>query len=58
MLEAHHRKALFFMGFGLVFLFFLIGMAFWAAKSDAENQRQYQQQHAEIAKKYSQSDAE
>ena len=58
MLEAHHLKALFFMGLGLFFLFFLIGMAFWAAKSDAENQRQYQQQRAEIAKKYNQSDAE
>jgi hypothetical protein len=33
MLEAHHRKALFFMGLGLFFLFFLIGMAFGQQKA-------------------------
>ena len=52
------RKAFFFMGLGLCFLFFIIGMAFLAAKSDAENQRKYKQQHQEIAKKHSLSNAE
>ncbi|WP_171500759.1 hypothetical protein [Acinetobacter guerrae] len=46
------------MALGLCFLFFLIGMAFLAAKSDKENQRQYKLQHEEIAKKYNQSGAE
>ncbi|WP_171499540.1 hypothetical protein [Acinetobacter guerrae] len=55
---AHHRKAFFFMALGLCFLFFLIGMAFLAAKSDKENQRQYKLQHEEIAKKYNQSGTE
>ena len=52
-----HGKALLFMGLGLLFLIFIIGMAFLAAKSDAENQRKYKQQHEEIAKKYAVSDA-
>lgn len=37
---------------GLLFLIFIIVMAFWAAKSDAENQRKYKKQHEEIAKKH------
>nr|WP_165443234.1 hypothetical protein [Acinetobacter ihumii] len=53
-----NRQALFFMGLGLCFLFFILSMAFLAAKSDAENQRKYKQQHEEIAKKHSSSAAE
>ncbi|MBK0063869.1 MULTISPECIES: hypothetical protein [unclassified Acinetobacter] len=54
---AHHRNALIFMGMGLLFLIFIISMAFLAAKSDAENQRKYKQQHEEIAKKHGLSDS-
>jgi hypothetical protein len=31
---------------------FIVGMAFLAAKSDAETKKKYDQQHAEIAKKF------
>lgn len=40
------------MGLGLLIPIFIIGMAFLAAKSDAETKKKYDQQHAEIAKKF------
>ena len=39
------------MGLGLLIPIFIVGMAFLAAKSDAETKKKYDQQHAEIAKK-------
>lgn len=39
---------------GLLIPFFIIGMAFLAAKSDAENKRKYQQQRDEMQKKFDQ----
>ncbi|OTG83040.1 hypothetical protein [Acinetobacter sp. ANC 4648] len=42
------------MGLGLLVPVFIIVMAFFAAKSDAETKKKYQQQHAEIAKKHAQ----
>ena len=41
-----------FMGLGLAIPIFIVGMAFLAAKSDAETKKKYDQQHAEIAKKF------
>ena len=38
------------MGLGLAIPIFIVGMAFLAAKSDAETKKKYDQQHAEIAK--------
>lgn len=49
MLEVHHRKALFLWDWDYVF-YFSYWNGFLGSKSDAENQRQYQQQRAEIAK--------
>ncbi|OTG66060.1 hypothetical protein [Acinetobacter silvestris] len=43
------------MGLGLLVPIFIIVMAFFAAKSDAETQKKYQQQYAEIAKKHAQA---
>ena len=40
------------MGLGLAIPIFIVGMAFLAAKSDAEIKKKYDQQHAEIAKKF------
>lgn len=40
------------MGLGLLIPIFIVGMAFLAAKSDAETKKKYDQQHAEIAKKF------
>ena len=40
------------MGLGLAIPIFIVGMAFLAAKSDAETKKKYDQQHAEIAKKF------
>ena len=39
------------MGLGLAIPIFIVGMAFLAAKSDAETKKKYDQQNAEIAKK-------
>ena len=39
-------------GLGLSITIFIVGMAFLAAKSDAETKKKYDQQHAEIAKKF------
>ena len=39
-------------GLGLAIPIFIVGMAFLAAKSDAETKKKYDQQHAEIAKKF------
>ena len=40
------------LGLGLAIPIFIVGMAFLAAKSDAETKKKYDQQHAEIAKKF------
>ena len=40
------------MGLGLAIPIFIVGMAFLAAKSDAETKKKYDQQHAEIAQKF------
>ena len=40
------------MGLGLLIPIFIVGMAFLAAKSDAETKKKYDQQHEEIAKKF------
>lgn len=40
------------MSLGLLIPIFIIGMAFLAAKSDAQTKKKYDQQHAEIAKKF------
>ena len=40
------------MGLGLLIPIFIVGMAFIAARSDAETKRKYDQQRAEIAKKF------
>ena len=45
------------MGLGLAIPIFIVGMAFLAAKSDAETKRKYDQQRAEIAQKFAQQKA-
>ena len=42
------------MSLGLLIPIFIIGVAFLAAKSDAETKKKYDQQRAEIAKKFEQ----
>jgi len=42
------------MGLGLLIPIFIVGMAFLAAKSDAQTKKKYDQQQAEIAKKFEQ----
>ncbi|ENW94598.1 hypothetical protein [Acinetobacter sp. NIPH 298] len=42
------------MGLGLLIPIFIIGMAFLAAKSDAKTKKEYDQQRAEMAKKFEQ----
>ncbi|ENX12671.1 hypothetical protein F895_03050 [Acinetobacter sp. CIP 64.2] len=42
------------MGLGLLIPIFIVGMAFLAARSDAQTKKKYDQQHAEIAKKFEQ----
>lgn len=42
------------MGLGLLIPIFIVGMAFLAAKSDAKTKKEYDQRHAEIAKKFEQ----
>lgn len=42
------------MSLGLLIPIFIVGMAFLAAKSDAQTKKKYDQQHAEIAKKFEQ----
>ena len=40
--------------FGISIPIFIVGMAFLAAKSDAKTKREYDRQHAEIAKRFAQ----
>lgn len=42
------------MSLGLLIPIFIVGMAFVAAKSDAQTKKKYDQQRAEIAKKFEQ----
>ncbi|ENW03613.1 MULTISPECIES: hypothetical protein [Acinetobacter] len=42
------------MALGLLIPIFIVGMAFLAARSDAETKKKYDQQRAEIAKKFEQ----
>lgn len=42
------------MGLGLLIPIAIITLAFLAAKSDAENQKRYKQQHEEIAQRHAQ----
>lgn len=46
------------MALGLLIPISVLGLAFLAAKSDAENHRKYQQQKEEIAKRHAQNKAE
>ncbi|MGK7733008.1 hypothetical protein ACSRAV_15620 [Acinetobacter baumannii] len=39
------------MGLGLLIPFLIIGILFWAAKSDAQNKKQYEQQRLEMEKR-------
>ncbi len=48
----NQRGSWLLMGLGLAIPIFIVGMAFLAAKSDAETKKKYDQQHAEIAKKF------
>ena len=45
------RKVWIFAGLGLLIPIFVVAMAFLAAKSDAENQKKYKQQHEEQLKR-------
>lgn len=42
------------MSLGLLIPIFIVGMAFVAAKSDAQTKKKYDQQRAEMAKKFEQ----
>jgi len=42
------------MGLGLLIPIFIVGMAFLAAKSDAQTKKKYDQQRAEMAEKFEQ----
>lgn len=44
--------------FGISIPIFIVGMAFLAAKSDAKTKREYDRQHAEIAKRFAQQKAD
>ena len=59
MTESTERKPIpwLLMGLGLMIPIFIGGMAFLAAKSDAETKRKYDQQRAEIAQKFAQQKA-
>ena len=46
------KKSIPWLLMGLAIPIFIVGMAFLAAKSDAETKKKYDQQHAEIAKKF------
>ena len=48
------KKIMLWMGLGLLIPIFLVVIALLAAKSDAETQKKYDQQRAEIAKKFEQ----
>ncbi|MCG9513889.1 hypothetical protein MCL26_01960 [Acinetobacter pittii] len=45
------------MGLGLLIPFLIIGILFFAAKSDAKNKKQYEQQRLEIAKRIAEKEA-
>ncbi len=45
------------MGLGLLIPFLIIGMLFLAAKSDAKNKKQYEQQRIEIEKRIAEKQA-
>lgn len=46
------------MGLGLLIPFLIIGILFLAAKSDAQNKKQYEQQRIEMAKRIAEKKAE
>ena len=48
------KKMIVWMGVGLLIPLLLVVIALLAAKSDAETQKKYDQQRAEIAKKFEQ----
>ena len=52
------KKLILWMGLGLLIPILLVVIAFLAAKSDAENKKEYERQHAEIAKKFAQQKQE
>lgn len=45
------------MGLGLLIPFLIIGILFFAAKSDAENKKQYEQQRLEMEKRIAEKQA-
>lgn len=45
------------MGVGLLIPFLIIGILFFAAKSDAKNKKQYEQQRLEMAKRIAEKEA-
>ncbi len=45
------------MGLGLLIPFFIIGILFLAAKSDAKTKKQYEQQRLEMAKRIAEKEA-
>ncbi len=45
------------MGLGLLIPFLIIGILFLAAKSDAKNKKQYEQQRLEMAKRIAEKEA-
>lgn len=45
------------MGLGLLIPFLIIGILFFAAKSDAENKKQYEQQRIEMEKRIAEKEA-
>ncbi len=45
------------MGLGLLIPFLIIGILFFAAKSDAKNKKQYEQQRLEMAKRIAEKEA-
>lgn len=45
------------MGLGLLILFLIIGILFLAAKSDAQNKKQYEQQRLEMEKRIAEKEA-
>ena len=45
------------MGLGLLIPFLIIGMLFLAAKSDAKNKKQYEQQRIEMEKRIAEKEA-
>jgi len=45
------------MGLGLLIPFLIIGIVFFAAKSDAKNKKQYEQQRLEMEKRIAEKEA-